>query len=75
MPEATVILLLSFVMPGQQPDIQYRLPYASVEECVADAAEFAKHIRHDGMPKIIAEKGAIAAYAGCRVEPPTEENG
>jgi hypothetical protein len=75
MPDAAVILLLSFVMPGQQPDIQYHFPYETIEECIADVAAFTKHIRRDGMPKIITDKGAIAAFAGCRVKPPTEKDG
>ena len=69
MTEAPVILLLAFIMPGQQPDVTYRLDYPSLEECAADEVDFLKH----GSPR--APKGAIAMLAGCRVKLPSGEDG
>ena len=69
--DPVVILILAYIMPGRAPDIQHKLPESSIEECWEDAKEFVKR----GVPKIAADKGAIAVLAGCRVKTPDGEDG
>lgn len=66
-----VLLIISYVMPGRLPDIQHRLPEPTIEECWTDAKEFVKR----GIPKVAADKGAIAVMAACREVPPEGQDG
>jgi hypothetical protein len=70
-PSAAIILLIAYVMPGRIPDIQYRLPEATIEDCWAEAKEFVKR----GVTPHAKEKGAIAVLAACRVKAVDEEDG
>lgn len=69
--DAAIILLIAYVMPGRMPDIQQRVPEATIEECWSDAREFVKR----GVTPLAKEKGAIAVLAGCRVKAVDEEGG
>jgi hypothetical protein len=60
---ATIILYLAVIMPGNIPDMQKELPMPTLEECFANAKEWDER----GVTQKMADKGAIAVLAGCRV--------
>lgn len=60
---AAVVLFIAYAMPGQMPDVALRLPEPSLQICWQEAKDFVDH----GVPEIAKSRGAIGAYAGCRV--------
>ena len=58
---AKFFLVLTVVMPEHIPDVQRRFPADSLDECWDDA----KAAVQRGVPKQLADAGAIAVMAGC----------
>jgi len=56
-----VFLVLTIVMPPNEPDIRHQMQEPSIEQCWADAAEFVQH----GVPKVVTNGQAV--MAGCLV--------
>ena len=64
-----VFLVLTIVMPPNEPDIRHQMQEPSVEQCWADAAEFVQH----GVPKVVTNGQAV--MAGCLVrEAPSNDS-
>ena len=64
-----VLLVLTIVMPPNEPDIRHQMREPSIEQCWADAAEFVQH----GVPKVVSNGQAV--MAGCLVrEAPSNDS-
>ena len=64
-----VFLVLTTVMPPNEPDIRHQMQEPSIEQCWADAAEFVQH----GVPKVVTNGQAV--MAGCLVrEAPSNDS-
>lgn len=55
-----VLLVLTYVMPRDEPDIRTTEPMESMDECWGEAKRFVEH----GVPKAIKDK-TVAVMAGC----------
>ncbi len=56
-----VMLLLSVMMPGEQPDISHHERMKSLDECWTAAKEFTEK----GVPDSLRAQGAVGLRAGC----------
>ena len=54
-------LVLTIVMPADVRDIQQKFAAGSLEECWAEAKAAVQH----GVPRHLADAGAVAIMAGC----------
>jgi len=54
-------LVLTIVMPANVRDIQQKFAAGSLEECWLDAKAAVQH----GVPKALADDGAVGIMAGC----------
>lgn len=59
-----VILVLTIIMPGQQPDVHKKLSMPNIEECFAQAKDWDER----GLTAEMKAKGGIAVAAGCLVK-------
>lgn len=54
-------MVLTVVMPAHMPDVMQKFASDTLDECWAEAKEAVQH----GVPKRLAQQGAIAVMAGC----------
>jgi hypothetical protein len=62
--DGAVVLLLTYVMPPDKPDIHHQQIEESLDECFADEREFLA----TGIPQILLDKGALRKMAACMVK-------
>lgn len=63
------ILVITYVMPRDVPDVRHQEERASLEECWGDAKDFVAH----GVPKALGDAGALAVMGAC-LAPKAEED-
>lgn len=63
-----IVLIVSILMPGREPDIDHQAKMESLEACWAAAQEFMSHDLNDAAR----EKGAVGLSARCAVVWPAQ---